>query len=403
MRVANMVPDMEYDLGQSQLSLSSALQQVTTGLRVNQPSDDPAAAANMTISLSSSATVDQYTANISSLTSQMQTADSSFSSLVTSLNSAVTLGTSGSTGTVSTANKQAIASELEGILSGVVAQGNSSYQGVYLFAGSASSTLPVVPASTTYTSLAGTVALPLTPAYALTAGSQTSISDASTGKTFVFTASAGSTLSQLSTAVANAAAAGTLSAGTTATINASGQLSIGSNSSTDGIAVTTTDPALGAMNATPGTEVANSYAYVGNSTVNSVQVGDSLSVATNVPGAQLFTFGANMLGSLSGLITALQSGTSGQIQTATAAVSASLASVIRQRVPLDNSISQLNSQESFLSQETLTLTTQQTALVGVNLATSATNLAQAETANSAVLAAAAKVLPQTLLNYLPQG
>ena len=132
-------------------------------------------------------------------------------------------------------------------------------------------------------------------------------------------------------------------------------------------------------------------------------VGDSLSVATNVPGNQLFTSGANVLGALNGLITALQSGTSAQIQTATTAVSTSLNSVTQQRVPLDNSISQLSSQESFLNQETLTLTTQQTALVGVNLATSATNLAQAETANSAVLAAAAKVLPQTLLNYLSQG
>jgi flagellin-like hook-associated protein FlgL len=333
----------------------------------------------------------------------MQTADSSFSSIVTSLNAAVTLGTSGAGATVSTANKQAIATELQGVLSSVVAQANASYQGVYLFAGSASSTLPLVPASTTYTSEAATVAAPLTPAYPLTAGSVTSISDASTGKTFVFTATAGETISQLSTAVANAAAAGTLSAGTTATINATGQLAIGSNSSSNGIVVSTNDPALGAMNAVPGSEVANAYAYVGNSAVNTVPVGESLGVATNVPGDQLFTSGANVIGSLNGLITALQSGTSAQIQTATTAVSTSLNSVTQQRVPLDNSISQLSSQESFLSQETLTLTTQQTALVGVNLATSATNLAQAETANSAVLAAAAKVLPQTLLNYLSPG
>jgi flagellin-like hook-associated protein FlgL len=333
----------------------------------------------------------------------MQTADSSFSSIVTSLNSAITLGTSGAGATVSTANKQAIASELEGVLSSVVAQGNASYQGVYLFAGSASNTLPLVPASTTYTSLAGSTAAPLSATTPLTAGSVTSVSDASTGKTFVFTATAGETISQLSTAVANAAAAGTLSAGTTATINSTGQLSIGSNSNSDGIVVTSNDPVLGAMNAVPGTEVANAYAYVGNSTVNSVPVGDSLSIATNVPGSQLFTSGANVLGSLNGLITALQSGTSAQIQTATTAVSTSLAGVSQQRVPLDNSISELNSQESFLSQETLTLTTQQTALVGINLATSATNLAQAETTNSAVLAAAAKVLPQTLLAYLSGG
>lgn len=403
MRVANMVPDMEYNLNLSQQSLAQALQQVTTGLRVNQPSDDPAAAASMTISLASSANVDQYTANITSVSSQMQTADSSFSAIVSALNTAVTLGTSGTSPTVSTTNKQSIATELEGVLSSVVAQGNASYQGVYLFAGSASSTLPLVPASTTYTSTAGSVAPPLTATYPLTAGSVTTVSDASTGKSFVFTVTAGETISQFSTAVANAAAAGTLSAGTTATINATGQLAISSNSNSDGIVVTSNDPALGGMNAAPGTEVANSYAYVGNSTVNSVPVGDSVSVATNVPGSGLFTSGANILGSLNGLINALQSGTSAQIQAATTAVSTSLSSVTQQRVPLDNSISQLSSQESFLSQETLTLTTQQTALVGVNLATAATNLAQAETANSAVLAAAAKVLPQTLLTYLSQG
>jgi flagellar hook-associated protein 3 FlgL len=403
MRVADMVPDMQYDMQQSQQVLAVALQQVATGLRVNQPSDDPAASANMVTSLAASANVDQYTENISAVTSQMQTADSAISSVVTSLNSAITMGTSGAGGIVSTANKQAIATEVQGVLSSVVAQANVSYQGVYLFGGSANTTAPLVAASTTYTSAQGSVALPLSATLPLTAGSVTTVSDASTGKTFIFTVTAGETISSLSSAVAAAAASGALSAGTTATINATGQLAIGSNSSSDGIVVSSNDPALGAMTATPGTEVANAYAYVGNSSVNSVQVGDSMSVATNLPGDQLFTSGTNVIGSLSGLITALQSGTSAQIATATAAVSTALNSVGQERVPLDNSISQLNSQESYLSQETLTLSTQQTTLVGANLATSATNLAQAEIANNAVLAAAAKVLPQNLLNYLSPG
>jgi flagellin-like hook-associated protein FlgL len=72
----------------------------------------------------------------------------------------------------------------------------------------------------------------------------------------------------------------------------------------------------------------------------------------------------------------------------------------QQRAPLDNAISQLNSQDSYLSQEKITLTTQQTALVGVNLADAATNLSQAQLVNSSVLAAAAKIMPQTLLDYL---
>jgi flagellin-like hook-associated protein FlgL len=48
----------------------------------------------------------------------------------------------------------------------------------------------------------------------------------------------------------------------------------------------------------------------------------------------------------------------------------------------------------------VTLASQATSLVDVNEAAAATNLSQAETDNDAALAAAAKVLPNTLLNYL---
>lgn len=400
MRVTNMVPDAQYEIQQSQQALNVALQQVSTGLRVTQPSDDPAASANMIRSQATSAAVDQYTSNVDSVTSQMQTADSVLSSIETALSTASTVGISGANGTSSAANKQAAAIEIQGILTNVISLANTSYQGLHLFGGTATSTAPFVAASSTYTSAQGSVAPPLTATLPLTPGATTTISDATTGKSFTFVVTPGDTISDFSAAVASAAAAGTLSAGTTATINATGQLEIGSNSTSNGIVVTSNDPALGAMTATPGTAVANAYAYVGNNSVNQVEVGAALSVATNVPGGQLLTSGANVIGSLSGLINALQNGTTAQIGVAAGAVSAALTYVTQQRVPLDNTISQLNAQDSYLSQEKLTLTTQQTSLVGINLATAASNLAQAETTNSAVLAATAKVLPETLLDYL---
>jgi flagellar hook-associated protein 3 FlgL len=403
MRVTNMVPDMQYAVQQSQQALSTALQQVSTGLRVSQPSDDPAAAANMVISLASSANVDQYTSNVGAVTAQMDTADSAFSAIATSLNTAVTLGTSGATGTVSTANKQAIAAQVQGILTAVVSQANSAYQGVYVFAGSANNIPPFVAASSTYTSANGSATNLLAATTPLTAGSVTTVSDASTGQTLTFTAAAGDTIANLETAISTAATAGTLSAATNASITATGQLSIGSNSRTTGIVVNSNDPILGSMTADAGTLVPNSYAYLGNSTVNTVQVGDSANVQTNVPGNTLFLTGANVLASLGSLITALQTGTGAQISAATTAVSTALNYVSQQRVPLDNTIGQLSSQDSYLSQETLTLTTRQTALVGANLATAATSLSQAELDNTAVLAAASKVLPETLLNYLAPG
>jgi flagellar hook-associated protein 3 len=400
MRVTNMVPDMQYAMQQSQQNLATAEEQVATGLRVNQLSDDPAASANMVTSLASSANVDQYTSNITYLLPQMQNADSAISSIVTSLNSAITLGTSGASSALLTANKQSIASQVQSVLSSVIAEANTSSQGVYVFGGSASSTPPFVAASETYTSAQGSAASPLAATTALTAGSVTTISDATTGQAMTFKAAAGDTIATLQTAVANAVSAGTLSAGTTATINTDGQLSISTNSSSAGIVVSSNDHALGSMTAASGSAVANAYAYVGNSGVNTVQVGDSMNVVTNIAGNQLLTSGANVIGSLSGLISALQSGDVDKIGTATTAITAALTYVNQQRVPLDSTINQLNSQESYLSQEKITLTTQQTALVGVDLTDAATNLSQAELDNSAVLAAAAKALPETLLDYL---
>ncbi len=400
MRVTTMVPDMQYELQQSQQALATAMQQVSTGLRVNQLSDDPAASANMVQSLAESANVDQYTSNVSSLLPQMQTADSAISGIVTSLSSALSLGTSGATGTTSAAGRQAIAAQLQSVLSDVISHANTSYQGVYVFGGSASSTPPFVPASSIFTSATGSVGSPLSNATALTAGSVTSISDATTGNTFVFKAVAGDTVGTLATAISNAVAAGTLSPGTSATINSSGQLSIGTNSSTAGIVVSSNDAALGSMSAAPGTAVANTYAYVGDGNVNQVQVGDSMNVASNLPGNQLLSGGPNVIGSLTNLINALQNGSSTQIATATAGISAAINYVGQARIPFDNTISELNNQESYLGQEKVTLTSQQSSLVGINLSVAATNLSQAELTSNAVMAAAAKVLPQTLLNYL---
>jgi len=193
MRVANMLPDIQYQMQQSQQALATATEQVSTGLRVNQLSDDPAASANMVRSLAYSANVDQYTSNVSSLLPQLQTADSAISSIVTSLNSAVTLGTSGASSAILTGNKQAIASQVQSVLSSVIAQANASYQGVYVFGGSDSTTPPFVPASTTYTSSQGSPASPLATTTALTAGSVTTISDATTGETMTYKAVAGDT------------------------------------------------------------------------------------------------------------------------------------------------------------------------------------------------------------------
>jgi flagellar hook-associated protein 3 FlgL len=154
----------------------------------------------------------------------------------------------------------------------------------------------------------------------------------------------------------------------------------------------------------PDSTSSTGYKYTGNNNVNYVAAGQTLNVQANIPGDTLFLqSGASAIGSLSQLANALTSGSSAAIGTAVVGVTSALNYVSQQQAVYGNTVNQLNTQETFLSQEKVTLTSQQNSLVGVDTATAAENLAQAETENSAILSAAAQVLPKSLLSYLNNG
>ena len=70
-------PDMSGDvlaaIWQTQNQENTALQQMSSGKRVNVPSDDPLAAAQMVGNQDQSNRADQYLQNIDTLTNQLQT------------------------------------------------------------------------------------------------------------------------------------------------------------------------------------------------------------------------------------------------------------------------------------------------------------------------------------------
>lgn len=127
--------------GQSE---QTALQQMTSGRRVNQPSDDPSAAA-MEVSISYQMdSCDQYLRSISSIYSELQTADSSLNSAVTALQRAITLGVEGANGTMSAEDRSTIAQEVKGVSDQVLSVANLTYNGHYVFAGTANAQPPYV-------------------------------------------------------------------------------------------------------------------------------------------------------------------------------------------------------------------------------------------------------------------
>ncbi len=100
------------------------------------------------------------------------------------------------------------------------------------------------------------------------------------------------------------------------------------------------------------------------------------------------------------MITTLQTGTATDAGNATNQLRSAFDFITGQRIFYGNAVNQLSSTQTFLQQEQVTLKSQANNLVGADITKAATDLTQATTAHDAALAAAAKILPTSLLDYL---
>ncbi len=91
----NPLPDVLSSLEKLLQEQQTATLQLSTGSRINQPSDDPAGAAQLVEINASTSVVDSYQRSISSISGELSTADSTLSSVVAALQRAVSLGTEG--------------------------------------------------------------------------------------------------------------------------------------------------------------------------------------------------------------------------------------------------------------------------------------------------------------------
>lgn len=143
------------------LDANSAVEQqlteeLSTGVKVNTISDDPAAFAENTILSAQLSADDTFSQTASSAESLLQVSDTALGSVVTQLTQAITLATQGVNGTQDSDNLKTIATQLSGIRDEVLSLANSSYLGRYIFAGSQGGTTPftldesTAPATVTY-------------------------------------------------------------------------------------------------------------------------------------------------------------------------------------------------------------------------------------------------------------
>ncbi len=140
----NPMPDLLAALNQTQLEAQQALREISSGRSVNEPSDNPTAAALLVENNDQATFNNGYLQSLNSVQGQFSTADSTLSSVVTALQRAISLGVEGANGTLSDSDRAAVATELQGIQSQLVSLANTSYQGRYVFAGTNTNTPPFV-------------------------------------------------------------------------------------------------------------------------------------------------------------------------------------------------------------------------------------------------------------------
>ena len=126
--------------------------------------------------------------------------------------------------------------------------------------------------------------------------------------------------------------------------------------------------------------------YNGDSDVNSLQSPTGQSIQLNLPGDQVFTSAtANVLGTLNSLVADYATGTAGSGVADTAALNTALNYVSQQRVTIDNSITRLNAASGAATEQATQLTAVQTNLMQADIPSVSTQLALAQSQQSALI------------------
>jgi flagellar hook-associated protein 3 FlgL len=128
-----------------------------------------------------------------------------------------------------------------------------------------------------------------------------------------------------------------------------------------------------------------SVVYSGDSRMNYVSTPGGQSIATNVPGDQVFTAaGGDLLGTLNALIQGFSTGDTATTTALASQLGSALSQVSTQRASLDTAMNRLQSASSYASQEQTQLVTNQTNLLQADLPTLATQLSASTTQQTAL-------------------
>jgi flagellar hook-associated protein 3 FlgL len=130
------------DLQQSQDRLNTTQQQLSSGKRINQPSDDPYG-TSLSLQLQNQlSNLNAYSANVTDGTAWTQTTLGSLTNITNTVQRVSELLVQAGNGALSQADMASSAAEVNQLIESVKQEANTQYDGQYLFSGTATSTAP---------------------------------------------------------------------------------------------------------------------------------------------------------------------------------------------------------------------------------------------------------------------
>lgn len=127
---------------QADQRMSSTQNEMSTGERINQPSDDPYGTSRAISISGEMSDLGAYSRSVSDATDWAATTDSSLMSMNNMLQRVRELAVQAGNGTLSSSDLSNIATEVDQLTEGIKGEANAQYAGHYIFAGTATSTPP---------------------------------------------------------------------------------------------------------------------------------------------------------------------------------------------------------------------------------------------------------------------
>ncbi len=131
-----------YDLRNVTTQLSTSEQQLSSGYKLNQPSDDPYGASQALKLRADLASNQQYQSNVQDADSWQNVADTALGDIGDSIQRARDLVLQGANDTNAASDRQAIVTELNQLIDSIKTDANTQYAGRYIFSGTKTNTQP---------------------------------------------------------------------------------------------------------------------------------------------------------------------------------------------------------------------------------------------------------------------